>query len=322
LSLQFLKGKSVPYGSFAIKRIFRIYVPYLVTLLVALACCQFFYSGHINDLSSWFNGPWSEGISGAAVRDHVIFLGHYKSDRFDPVLWSLVHELRISLVFPLLAAFLLRRTWKINLAVAVLLCFVGITVTLALIKFKIRTDVFLTVQYVPMFIVGFLLAQNIRTFFVWFRKMPAVARMGIAAFGFFLYTFSHLLPGRLWYFADVPTAIGAALMVITGLCSIRTSRFLKLRVIKFFGDISYSLYLYHAVVLLSLIHIFYGRIPIGIILVLAAATTVLVSWLSYQYIELPAIKCGKFFSARWETLTLPSRKIVLSDPTPQQREIA
>jgi len=40
--------------------------------------------------------------------------------------------------------------------------------------------------------------------------MPAVFRVGIAVFGFCLYTFSHLLPGRIWYFADVPTAIGAA----------------------------------------------------------------------------------------------------------------
>jgi peptidoglycan/LPS O-acetylase OafA/YrhL len=320
LSLQFLKNKPVQYGSFAIKRIFRIYVPYLATLIVALACCQFFYSGRINDLSSWFNGPWSERISGTAVRDHFIFLGYFKSDRFDPVLWSLVHELRISLVFPLLVAFLLRRTWKVNLAVALALCFLGTTVTLAFIKFKIH-NYSLTVQYVPMFIVGFLLAQNIRAIWTWYRKMPAVFRVGCAGFGFVLYTFSHLLPGRISYFADVPTAIGAALMVITGLCSTRTSTFLKQRVVKFFGDISYSLYLYHAVVLLSLTHIFYGRIPIGIILVMAATMTVVVSWLSYKYIELPAIKGGKFCSARWESLTVPSRKIVLRDPA-QERETA
>jgi peptidoglycan/LPS O-acetylase OafA/YrhL len=51
LSLQFLKGKPVDYGSFAIKRIFRIYVPYLIALGVAVTCCKFLYSGRIDELS-------------------------------------------------------------------------------------------------------------------------------------------------------------------------------------------------------------------------------------------------------------------------------
>jgi peptidoglycan/LPS O-acetylase OafA/YrhL len=36
------------------------------------------------------------------------------------------------------------------------------------------------------------------------------------------------------------------------------------------------------------------------ILLTATASTILVSWLSYRYVELPAIRCGKSFSARWE----------------------
>jgi peptidoglycan/LPS O-acetylase OafA/YrhL len=296
LSLQFLRGKPVDYGSFAIKRIFRIYVPYLIALGVAVTCCKFLYSGHIDELSDWFNTPWSEGITGRALLDHIIFLGSYKTDRFDPVLWSLVHELRISLVFPFLIALFLKRTWKGNLLLAVALSLFGTTTTLGLVKFGIHWNFFLTMHFVAMFILGFLLAQNVSAIYAWFRNLNFLFRAGIALIGFCLYAFSHGLPGRLKYFEDLPVAAGAALIVITGICSLKTSAFLRRGIVKFFGDISYSLYLYHAVVLISLTHALYGRVHVSVILVLAAAVTILVSRLSYKYIELPAIRWGKVCS--------------------------
>jgi peptidoglycan/LPS O-acetylase OafA/YrhL len=300
LSLQFMKGKSIGYGSFAIRRIFRIYVPYLVTLVLALACCAILYSGPIADLSNWFNTPWSDGITGTSVGGHLLFIGSFKSDRFDPVLWSLVHELRISFLFPFLVVFLMKKTWKANLLLAFALSFVGMTMSLALIKFGISVDYFLTVHYISMFIAGFLLAQNINAICAWYRSLGGVARMSLAVAGFCMYTFSHILPGRLGYFQDIPIAIGAVFMIIVAVCSVKTSAFLKRPLLTFFGRISYSLYLYHAVLLLSFTHMLYGRMPIAVILFIAAVMTVPVSWLSYTYVELPAIRSGKLLAARWE----------------------
>jgi peptidoglycan/LPS O-acetylase OafA/YrhL len=310
LSLQFMKGRSINYGGFAIRRIFRIYVPYLVTLIVALACCGFLYGGHIADLSNWFNTPWSEGISTNTVASHVIFIGSFRSDRFDPVLWSLVHELRISFLFPFLVALLLKGTWKRNLLAALAMSFVGTAGTLALLKFKIHVDYLLTVHYISMFIAGFLLAQNINPIYGWYRRLGRLARLGLAGGGFCLYTFSHMLPGRLKYFEDLPIATGATLMVITAVCSIRTSAILRRPVLRFLGNISYSLYLYHAVVLLALTHLLYGKLPIGFVLAIAGAATILVSWLSYRWVELPAIRWGKLCSSRLEQRKVVEPKVL------------
>lgn len=304
LSLQFLKGRPVQYGTFAIKRIFRIYVPYLFALLLAIVCCKLLYSGPIADLSTWFNTPWSEGVTLKGLADHIIFLGSFKSDRLDPVLWSLVHELRISFLFPIIAILLLKNSWKKNLAFALCLSFFGMTTTLILIKLKIDLDYFLTIHYIAMFIFGFLLAQNINSIYAWFRNLSATTRIGFAITGFCLYTFSHLLPGRLQYYEDLPISVGAVLMVVTGVCSTRTAAFLKRPIVKFFGDISYSLYLYHAIVVLALTHALYGKISMPLILAIAGATSVVVSWLSYKYIELPAIRWGKAVSGRWESSAL------------------
>lgn len=293
LSLQFLKGKPVDYSSYAVKRVFRIYVPYLAALSLALLCCRFLYSGHIADLSTWFNTPWSGGITLSALADHAVFLGSFKSDVFDPVLWSLVHELRISFLFPFLTLFLVLGSWRSNVTIALLLSLFGMTATLALNKLKIDLDYFLTLHYAAMFIFGFLLAQNINAIFAWLRQRSTAERVAVAAAGFCLYTFSHLLPGRLGYYEDLPIAAGAALLVITAVCSARTSAFLQRPVVKFFGDISYSLYLYHAIMLLAFTHVLYGKLPIAAILSLAAGASVLASWISYRFVELPAIRMGK-----------------------------
>ena len=59
LSLPFLNGRTVNYGSYAIRRTFRIYVPYLAALALALVCNVLIYRGPIPELSEWFNtlGP-------------------------------------------------------------------------------------------------------------------------------------------------------------------------------------------------------------------------------------------------------------------------
>jgi peptidoglycan/LPS O-acetylase OafA/YrhL len=301
LSLQFLKFQPVNYGSFAIKRVFRIWVPCMASLIAALACGVFLYTGHIHDLSNWFNTPWSEGVTATGAAGHLLFLGTFKSDRYNPVLWPLVHGLRISLLFPLIAAFVIRRKWQVNAALAIAIFLFGTVASVYVVRWGMRPDFSLTLAYIGMFILGFLLAQNINAIDRWYAGRSSLTRLGFAVSGFSLYAFSHLLTGRLAYFKDLPVAAGAGMMIVTGICSFRTSAFLKTRIVRFFGDISYSLYLYHAIVLLALTHAFYRIMPISLILTLALATTVLVSRLAYQYVELPAIRYGKIYAAWWQT---------------------
>ena len=59
------------------------------------------------------------------------------------------------------------------------------------------------------------------------------------------------------------------------------------------GEISYSLYLIHPVVLISMVHIFYGEILIPYILLISFLLTLFFSWLCYKCIEKPSINFGK-----------------------------
>ncbi len=67
------------------------------------------------------------------------------------------------------------------------------------------------------------------------------------------------------------------------------------RILVWLGAISYSLYLWHAVVLRAISATPYRPLTFSVWL----AATIVVSWLSYRYIEQPCIKLGRKVSAQW-----------------------
>lgn len=99
LSLPFLRGKSQPYSVFLRRRIFRIYGPYLGALTLAVAGCALWHNrlGTIG----WAAGTWFAPVSLRSVVQHVVFLGDYDYNRYNTAFWSLVYEMRISIMFPL-----------------------------------------------------------------------------------------------------------------------------------------------------------------------------------------------------------------------------
>ncbi len=66
-----------------------------------------------------------------------------------------------------------------------------------------------------------------------------------------------------------------------------------LRPIHFVGKISYSLYLYHIIIMFTLINILYGKLPIGLILLCSLVFSFVVASIMYYTIEKPSITLGK-----------------------------
>ncbi len=296
LSLPYLANQAAPDRAFLLRRVCRIYLPYLPALLFALVCARTVYRGPIHDLSPWFNKTWAHGIQGSLVLDHLTFLGSFNSSAFDPVLWSLVVELRVSLLFPWLARLWIRLGRRQNSSFVLAAMLIGQVASTAMTKFQIDFDYFLTITAIGVFLAGFLLAQNIRAIEGWYRSQSTTGRIGFACVGFLLYAYAKDLPGRWLYFEDIPIMLGASMMTITAICSRRTGSFLRHRVPQFFGRISYSLYLYHAIVLLAVFHTLYGTLPVVVLILLAMATTVLLSQISYTFVELPSISLGRRLS--------------------------
>jgi peptidoglycan/LPS O-acetylase OafA/YrhL len=107
LSLPYLSGRSLPYRAYLAKRFCRIYVPCLVAVTVGILLRQLFVTPHPPGVSHWMDDIWKPPLTLGLFGSYTLLAGSFNLSNFDPVLWSLVHEIRISMLLPLIAAFVL-----------------------------------------------------------------------------------------------------------------------------------------------------------------------------------------------------------------------
>jgi peptidoglycan/LPS O-acetylase OafA/YrhL len=78
----------------------------------------------------------------------------------------------------------------------------------------------------------------------------------------------------------------------------------RMRPIEFFGDISYSLYLLHAIVLSQVtIPVLYGYAS-WIVVVLSIGPSIALSVITLVFVERPAIALGRQIVGRWRTMVV------------------
>jgi peptidoglycan/LPS O-acetylase OafA/YrhL len=133
LTLPYIRRRELDYRRFIIKRVCRIYLPYLAALALSVAADLFTPSLHTNIF--WINRTWSQPVTLSLVLKHVLFLGNYDWPQFNTAFWSLIYEMRISIVFPFIALAVLRvrSQWALcaafALSISSLGCLTGFPVT-------------------------------------------------------------------------------------------------------------------------------------------------------------------------------------------------
>jgi len=314
LSLPFLGGKGGKYSHFLIKRVCRIYLPYFCAITIAIVLDLLLSRHGITGLSGWFNSVWTAKVSKTLILNHYIFFGSFDNNQVDPVIWSLIQEMRISLFFPLLVYLAKRVDWKIMLGVSLLIYnYVGYDLNAIVISQNPLNDMALGGRYLLMFVIGILLAKHRVTLIGYFKKTPSFFRYTLLVIALLLYVNIWLPVGtELPYrdrLDDLLVSVGVCIIMISALASVRLSRILQYRPITYLGDISYSLYLFHTVVLIACINILYGRLPLAAILCIAFITTLVVSILGYRFIEQPSMALGKYLTRKrdFAAPTLPKR---------------
>jgi peptidoglycan/LPS O-acetylase OafA/YrhL len=122
--------------------------------------------------------------------------------------------------------------------------------------------------------------------------------------GLFLYCYSPSVTVRIInsrfieFFNDWLIAGGVLIFIVIALSSNKVSIILRNKVFSFLGDISYSLYLFHFVILTALLNLLYGKINTGLIFVITISLSIIVAWISYKYVEIPSVKLGKIIVKR------------------------
>ncbi|CAG4887113.1 acyltransferase family protein [Paraburkholderia saeva] len=298
LTPQFLTKSSGSYSIYLVKRITRIYFPYLFSLLVALSAYALCFGGEVDNAGEWFNTRWTTGLSGLDVVRHIIFILPFDTGKLIPVIWSLVYEMRISIFLPVIAfAVSYWKTWRvlgvslaISIAVAVMSSYHGVNVGIS----SVFGSWSMTAHYQLMFVVGASIAKNLPAICVWFerdRMHRWLTGIGIVFF-FISHNIAEWVSESLFFFVgDWATLAGATCILVCAILSSRTAKALCWPPFLFFGQISYSLYLYHCITILAVVHGL-ARYGLRTSLLISAASIVPVAYFAWKYVERPSIAAG------------------------------
>ncbi|TME77371.1 MAG: acyltransferase [Chloroflexi bacterium] len=294
LSLGFYKGKTSA-APFLLNRIFRLYPPYLCALLAVVIIRWLVPVQPMGELSYWINSFWLAPLKVHQVWPAVTMLADTQGPQLNPIAWSLIIEMRASLLFPIIMILLLRFGWRRGLVVALAL---GV---LAALLSDSPTTLYATLQYGFFFVAGAVLAQHRAVLIGRCRSLSGPVQLSLLAVGVLLYTqVFWLAQSSRWHVQpvdDMVTALGATIFVVLALASPKASIVLP-TALRRLGKGAYSFYLYHFVVLLTLANILYGHAPIWQIWLLALAATLLVSLIMYRAVEVPFIAAGHYFANR------------------------
>jgi peptidoglycan/LPS O-acetylase OafA/YrhL len=297
LALPFLKGP-VSYPSFLARRICRIWIPYAAAMVVAVCCAICFYPNEVPGLSRWANDPLTFPDS-ASIADHLLLVGTFNNGTYNPVVWSLVYEMRISLIFPLLVLLLRLGAWWRVLSAAAALSVASLLLE-RLPFWGGSSDMPMTLHYAGLFVLGMVLARDMPKIQAYFSRLSFRTKAGLGLLALVCYShqgwifpFSRIQQVPLY--RDGLVAVAVTVVVIFALSPSRFSAWLQRKPFVFLGQISYSVYLFHAVILLSLVHSFFGRVPLGLLWIGTGLLTLGIATLAYHIIEVPAIRLGRAF---------------------------
>jgi peptidoglycan/LPS O-acetylase OafA/YrhL len=308
LSLPFHAGRPTPYIPFVVRRVCRIWIPYVVSFAVALGAREVFGWARVPELSTWFNGAWQAPVTTGAVLDHLLLVGTFNSCVYDPVYWSLTHEMRISLLFPAVVWLTTSFRWPAVIMAAIVDSVVA-NAALGHVASPGLADWILTMHYVSMFLLGSLLAKHRGNLLLLYERCPHRWRPAIVGGFILIYTYGRLGHRLLPNLGDLPVSVAAGGLIVTALASGRMQRFLLWRPIVAVGRASYSIYLLHGVVLLSVLHAAYGRAPIVMLFAFGIGLTMAASLAMEKYVESPSIRLGHWATGK---LTLDRQTAALA----------
>ncbi|MEJ7797217.1 MAG: acyltransferase [Solirubrobacteraceae bacterium] len=324
LALPFVSGRGDGYRAFIVKRVLRLWPPYAVAVGVTFLLVATIGATDVNGMSEWFYEKWDDPLTAAVIAGHASLIGSFDHNPFNPAVWSLVYEMRISLIFPALVLTTVLLGWKRGLALALALSFIAV-----LARSDSAFGSYLsTLKYIPCFVAGILLAVHWQTLSARMQRLSARAAMALAAIALLAYSWpawanEDWFPGPLAALARnrvsdlVLLTLGASLIILLVQRPGRARSALLSRVPQYLGRISYSLYLVHVPVLLAVLHLLGAAVEPLLLLPLAWLLSIVCGDVLQRLVERPSHSLGRRL-ARHPAISRPEKAVKPVLPRPSE----
>ena len=295
LSLKYFRsGQSIDLNNlqllpYIVGRLFRIWLPYIA--LVIGSCFLYRYTldapfiKTVLPSTDWINNLWrSHPLNCADVLRESFLLKLPPVVVLLPQAWTLSIELALSLLLPI--GLLL-----VEKSLAWLVFFT------LLVVFLLGVSPFLI-----HFLAGLMLARYATQIVAYLSQRPWVRRVVLLA-GLLLYTSGDTLPKSLGEtFIWLSSGLGASLIIMVALSSVRIQTALSNTLLRHMGKVSYSAYLIHIAVLICVTPTLLSGLAFLTVntsvlwlggWVLTVIMVQLIAWFLYYALEMPSIKLGR-----------------------------
>ena len=285
------------YPQYVVRRLCRIVLPLVAATFLSVALYCVIRPHPIPGANDWINDTiWTTPPTLSMILNGLCLTGRIKDAIIGPVTWTLVHELRISLIFPFLYWICGRYPHRAAIA-AVVLFFLS-----QWIMTRTHISVFgsvgqlencvVSLYYIPFFVMGYYLCEHyehlkklVQLLKPWHQVVLAVA------------IFLSLVDAH-----DLLRGLGAAALVVASTGRGLWSRILLSRPCVFLGQSSYSLYLLHIVVMAAVFQLFSDVASPVILTGLTALTSVALAAAFHRVFESPSIRLGRVLAGALKPL--------------------
>lgn len=294
------------WASFMWRRALRIYPAHIVSILLSAPVAWFLFRYQVADperLASVWAGqvPWVNGAAWYRIEaDHLIETLALWDNFYNPVTWTLKVEMIGALFVPLFAILSRRKRVEIDLSVLALLVAAAL-----LVDTKARPDLF------PLYLPAFYLGCMART---WGRRLGELLRgSGWVRTALILACYALLVgPTALFEIseASAPVTLWESAMAFLFVSLIAWSpapgrrRILLHPAARWAGRLSYSFYLWHALILFTFVRLLFVLVEpdllaahklavLGTTIVATIGGAFVAGYVSWRWIERPFMSLGK-----------------------------
>lgn len=292
LSNQLRNFKFSEYGQFILKRFFRIYPAYYAAILASAGLLIFIKSYFPSSLdgyglTSWFY-VWSQTAFDKTMLLGSLSILYHEGNSLDVVTWSLFYEVWLSLAFPLILLAFWRLHTLVNLFATLLL--IGLSYYFWAHGDLLGNSWQSLLYYSWYFLLGLLL-------FRYHERIKFLAGPWWLIFGVVLYFSNFVLFGKISsrLAHEIIIALGSSLILLSGLHNKGFKGVLNWLPCRFYGKISYSLYLFHLPILYTLSYLLLEHHSVVLVKIATLVIATLLATSSYYLIELTSINFIKSY---------------------------
>ncbi|MEO7213650.1 acyltransferase [Mucilaginibacter sp.] len=310
LVYQYSLTEKISYGKFLLLRYFRLYIPYIASIALALILMQIVEPGQPNNL--FMSQLWQLPLTPERIIGHILLVGNFNTSVLNPVIWSLVHEMRFAILFPPLLWILnLRPAKMVGTLIIITLVSAGLLMLCTYFKYEDCNGYFATPYYIYMFLAGGYIAKNQSALVAWFQSLNKAKKVIITIIAVLFYTYAHMFTSAIansiyipllmrsrFLIEDLIIALASFYFIVAAISINNTKSLLERPVPLFFGKISYSLYLVHSPVLGFLYFALRNQLPAAVILIIGFGLCIPLAAIFNRYVEQGLVNQARRFLNR------------------------